>query len=178
MVFDAEILFNVAWITGVLIIVFFGLRKEWREEKAKERKRQEAARQVDKALTKTQKSYAMQYISLPQNAKFPTFEADGFELADLAWQAIELPPATPLPTLGSKRQITEGAIVRLAVIFERDSAATDVWARIATDRLGDVFSGDVFETANPSCESLRGKRLCFHANHIAEIVSSGREVLQ
>lgn len=178
MVFSAEILFNVAWITGVLIIAFLGLRKEWREEKAKEKKRQEAARQVDKVLTKTQKSYAMQYISLPRNAKFPAFEADGFELADLAWQAIELPPEPPLPTLGSKRQLTEGAVVRLAVIFERDGPATDVWARIATDRAGDVFAGDVFEAADPSCGSLRGKRLCFHANHIAEIVSSGREVLQ
>lgn len=168
--FDTKIVFNIVWISVVLVIAYFGIRKEWLKEKEKERQIKERAQLVDKALEKEKKSYLMQYIPLPEINDFPSIEKVGFELVDLAWNAIEYPPDPPLPKLGIKRQIISGKLVRLGVIFEPQSDPEYIWVA-ATAPVNDLFSGTVLEGDDPSVESLRGSRLTFHANHIAEIIS-------
>ena len=172
--FETKIVFNIVWISGVLAIAYFAIRKEWLKEKEKEKQEKERAQQVDKAFEKVRKSYLMQYIPLPEINDFPSFEKVGFELADLALDAVDDPPDPPLAKLGIKRQITPGKLVRLGVIFDPESEPVFIWVAEATAPVNDLFAGTVLESDDPSVNSLCGSRLSFHANHSAEIISGDR----
>ena len=168
------ILINIILILGALTIAYFAFQKESKKEKIEEAEKRDLIKNRDKQFDKITKSYDMQYISLPDDDIFPSFEKHGFEFADLAWYAKDEPPTPPLPKLSLKRQIISGDYVRLGLIFEEEGEPTDILVEVSEHNKEDIFSGIILWLDDPTIETLKGLKINLHANHIAEIVSNNQ----
>ncbi len=164
-----SILLNLVWIGGVLAIAFYFLRKEHLKEKQQEQEEKARLDAIDKKRAKLQKSYAQQYIDLPES-DFPNLERDQFELADLALFAMHNPPDVPLPPLKLKRLVGPGDLVLVGLSVADEDEYVEAVVKIAVRHDQHIWQGEIFDVADTAFAKFSGRQILLHANHIGEII--------
>jgi hypothetical protein len=164
-----SILLNLVWIGGVLAIAFYFLRKEHLKEKQQEQEEKAQLDATDKKRAKLQKSYAQQYIELPEG-DFPNLERDQFQLADLALFATQNPPDVSLPSLKLKRLVGPGDLVLVGLLVADEDEYVEAVVKVATRLDQHIWQGEIFDVADTAFTKFAGRQILLHANHIGEII--------
>ena len=163
------VVLNITLITGSLVFAFVEIRKNEAARQNDDSRQTEFNNPVDHP-TPLQKSYARQYIGLPKLGGFPELERDGFQLVNLAWEAISAPPPDPLPGLAVKRAVLVGDSIHLMAIRDEGQVPTSIWAKATQVPHLDIHTGRVIAADDLELQHLIGTKIVFHANHIASVV--------